>query len=289
MKRRRPPQRGHASTSKSDADARCIKAAHARSRRGGAQASEKIVQSFRLEVKNQGGHSSLPVRDNAIYHLAQGLTRLAQFDFPVRLDEVNRSFFEGTGRALGGSLGTDMLAVAHGDRDPCVVARVAAVGPVYNSRLRTTCVATRLEAGHANNALPQTATAVVNCRVMPGETQEEIRRALGDILANDAIAVTPIGPFFPSPPSPLTPELMRAVEKVTAELWPGVPVVPIMGTGATDSKYLRAAGIPAYGTSGIFGDVDDVRAHGRDERILVRSLYEGQDYLYRLVRALSSP
>ncbi len=253
------------------------------------QASEKIVQSFRLEVKNKGGHSSLPVKDNAIYHLAEGLTRLAQADFPVRLDEVNRAFFERTGGLTGGPLGADMLALAAGSRDPSVVARVAAAGPVYNSRMRTTCVATRLEAGHANNALPQTATAVVNCRVLPDETREDARRTLVAILANDAITVTPIGPFFPSPPSPLTPELMRAVETVTRELWPGVPVVPIMGTGATDSKYLRAAGIPAYGTSGIFGDIDDVRAHGRDERILVRSLYEGQDYLYRLVKLLSSP
>ena len=253
------------------------------------QASEKIVQSFRLEVKNKGGHSSLPVKDNAIYHLADGLTRLAQADFPVRLDEVNRAFFERTGGVSGGPLGPDMIAVARGSRDPSVVARVAAASPVYNARMRTTCVATRLEAGHANNALPQTATAVVNCRVLPDETQEDTRQELVAILANDAIAVTPIGAFFPSPPSPLTPELMRAVETVTRELWPGVPVVPVMGTGATDSKYLRAAGIRAYGTSGIFGDIDDVRAHGRDERILVRSLYEGQDYLYRLVKRLSSP
>ena len=253
------------------------------------QASEKITQSFRLEVKNKGGHSSLPVKDNAIYHLADGLTRLAQADFPVRLDEVNRAFFERTGGLSGGPLGPDMIAVARGSRDPSVVARVAAASPVYNARMRTTCVATRLEAGHANNALPQTATAVVNCRVLPDETQEDTRQELVAILANDAIAVTPIGSFFPSPPSPLTPELMQAVETVTRELWPGVPVVPVMGTGATDSKYLRAAGIRAYGTSGIFGDIDDVRAHGRDERILVRSLYEGQDYLYRLVKRLSSP
>ena len=253
------------------------------------QASEKIVQSFRLEVKNKGGHSSLPVKDNAIYRLADGLTRLAQADFPVKLDEVNRAFFEGTGALAGGPLGADMLAVARGSRDPSVVARVAAASPFFNAFMRTTCVATRLEAGHANNALPQTATAVVNCRVLPDETREDAHRTLVAILGNDAITVTPIGPFFPSPPSPLTPELMRAVETVTRELWPGVPVVPIMGTGATDSKYLRAAGIPAYGTSGLFGDVDDVRAHGRDERILVRSLYEGQDYLYRLVKLLSSP
>jgi acetylornithine deacetylase/succinyl-diaminopimelate desuccinylase-like protein len=250
------------------------------------QASEKIVQSYRLEVTNRGGHSSLPVKDNAIWHLAAGLARLADFDFPVSLDDVNRQFFA---RAqIGGSLGDDFRAVATGNRDPAVVARVAAVGPVFNSRLRTTCVPTRLEGGHADNALPQTARAVVNCRVLPNETEEDVRQQLVRALANDKIKVTPTNKFFPSPPSPLTPEIMSAVERVTQALWPGVPVVPTMSTGATDSRYLRSAGIPAYGTSGMFGEADDIRAHGRDERMLVRSLYEGQEYLYRLVKVLSS-
>jgi acetylornithine deacetylase/succinyl-diaminopimelate desuccinylase-like protein len=250
------------------------------------QASEKINQSYRLEVTNRGGHSSLPVKDNAIWHLAGGLARLADFDFPVNLDDVNRQFFA---RAqIGGSLGDDFRAVANGNRDPAVVARVAAVGPVFNSRLRTTCVPTRLEGGHADNALPQTARAVVNCRVLPNETEEDVRQQLVRALANDKIKVTPTSKFFPSPPSPLTPEIMSAVERVTQALWPGVPVVPTMSTGATDSRYLRSAGIPAYGTSGMFGEVDDIRAHGRDERLLVRSLYEGQEYLYRLVKVLSS-
>ncbi len=252
------------------------------------QASEKIVQSYRLEVTNRGGHSSLPVKDNAIWHLAGGLARLADFDFPVNLDEVNRQFFEWAATQVGGSLGDDIRAVARGDRDPTVVARVAAASPLYNARLRTTCVATRLEGGHADNALPQTARAVVNCRVLPNETEQDVRQALVRVLANDKIKVTPIGRFFPSPPSPLTPELVGAVDRVTQALWPGVPVVPLMSTGATDSKFLRAAGIAAYGTSGMFGDVDDIRAHGRDERLLVRSLYDGQEYLYRLVKALSS-
>jgi acetylornithine deacetylase/succinyl-diaminopimelate desuccinylase-like protein len=169
-----------------------------------------------------------------------------------------------------------------------VVARVAGVGPVFNSRLRTTCVPTRLEGGHADNALPQTARAIVNCRVLPNETEEDVRQQLIRALANDKIKVTPTNKFFPSPPSPLTPEIMSAVERVTQSLWPGVPVVPTMSTGATDSRYLRAAGIPAYGTSGMFGEADDIRAHGRDERMLVRSLYEGQEYLYRLAKVLSS-
>jgi acetylornithine deacetylase/succinyl-diaminopimelate desuccinylase-like protein len=168
------------------------------------------------------------------------------------------------------------------------VARIAAAGPVFNSRMRTTCVPTRLEGGHADNALPQTARAVVNCRVLPNETEGDVRQTLIRVLANDQITVTPINRFFPSPPSPLTAEVMGAMQQVTREMWPGVPVVPMMSTGATDSRFLRTAGIAAYGTSGMFGDVDDIRAHGRDERMLVRSLYEGQEYLYRLVKRLSS-
>jgi acetylornithine deacetylase/succinyl-diaminopimelate desuccinylase-like protein len=252
------------------------------------QASEKIVLNFRLEVTNKGGHSSLPVKDNAIWHLANGLARLGDFDFPVNLDEVNRGFFERTAAQASGALAEDIRAVLRGDRDPAVVARVAAVSPAFNSRMRTTCVPTRLEGGHANNALPQTARATVNCRVLPNETEEDVRQTLIRALANDKITVTPTNRFFPSPASPLTPEIMGAVERATQDMWPGVPVVPTMSTGATDSRYLRTAGIRAYGTSGMFGDVDDVRAHGRDERMLVRSLYEGQEYLYRLVKLLSS-
>ena len=252
------------------------------------QASEKIFQTYRLEVTNRGGHSSLPVKDNAIWHLAGGLSRLADYDFPVSLDEVNRQFFERTSAQINGPLADDFRAVANGNRDAAVVARVAAVGPVFSARLRTTCVPTRLEGGHADNALPQLARAVVNCRVLPNQTEEEVRQLLVRALADDAIKVTPVNRFFPSPASPLTPEIMGAVQRVTQEMWPGVPVVPMMSTGATDSRYLRAAGISAYGTSGMFGDVNDVRAHGRDERMLVRSLYEGQEYLYRLVKVLSS-
>jgi acetylornithine deacetylase/succinyl-diaminopimelate desuccinylase-like protein len=252
------------------------------------QASEKIFQTYRLEVTNKGGHSSLPVKDNAIWHLAGGLARLAEFDFPVNLDEVNRQFFERTSAQVGGSLGDDFRAVASGNRDPAVVARVAAAGPVFNSRMRTTCVPTRLEGGHADNALPQTARAVVNCRVLPHETEEDVRQTLIRVLANDKIKVTPVNRFFPSPPSPLTAEIMGTVQQVTQQMWPGVAVVPMMSTGATDSRFLRTAGIHAYGTSGMFGDVDDIRAHGRDERMLVRSLYEGQEYLYRLAKRLSS-
>ena len=250
------------------------------------QASEKIVQSYRVEITNKGGHSSLPVRDNAIYHLADALGRLARFDFPVNLDEVNRAYFERSADTLSGQTAEDMRAVARPTPDPAAAARLSEVA-AFNARMRTTCVATRLEGGHANNALPQMARAIVNCRVLPSETEASVRETLARALADERIKMTPVGAFFASPPSPLHAEFVRAVEQVTAEMWPGVPVVPLMGTGATDSKYLRAVGIPAYGTSGIFNEVDDVRAHGRDERVLARSLYESQEYLFRLVKRLS--
>jgi acetylornithine deacetylase/succinyl-diaminopimelate desuccinylase-like protein len=252
------------------------------------QASEKIYYSYSLEVRNKGGHSSLPVKDNAITHLAGGLARLGEFDFPVHVDEVNRLYFERLARMTEEPLASDMRAVAGGNRDPAMIARVAAENPYYNARLRTTCVATMLEGGHADNALPQMARARVNCRILPGETEEGVRATLRTVLADEQITIGEAGyQFEPSPASPLTPEVMGAVEKVTAELWPGLPVLPIMSTGASDSLYLRNAGIAAYGTSGIFSDIDDNRTHGRDERVKVKSLYEGQEYLYRLVKRLA--
>lgn len=254
------------------------------------QASEKIYQSYDLTTRNKGGHSSLPVKENAITELAAGLVRLGAYDFPVHLDEVNRAWFGKLADQTGPPLDADMRAVAKGTADPATYARLSAANPNYNARLRTTCAPTMLEGGHADNALPQLARARVNCRVMPGETEGETRARIVAALADPGIEVTPTGEeFLPSPASPLTPEVVGAVEAVTAELWPGLPVLPLMSTGATDSRYLRLAGINAYGTSGIFNDIDDNRAHGRDERIPVASLYEGQEYLYRLVRRLAGP
>ncbi len=154
--------------------------------------------------------------------------------------------------------------------------------------MRTTCVATRLEAGHADNALPQTARALVNCRMLPGTATAQVQQTLTRVLADEKISITPVDEAKPSPPSPLRPEIMRRIEQITEELWPGVPVIPVMGTGATDSLYLRQVGIPAYGVSGIFEEIDDVRSHGRDERIAVASFFDGQEFLYRLVKALSA-
>ncbi|MFQ5825313.1 MAG: M20/M25/M40 family metallo-hydrolase [bacterium] len=251
------------------------------------QVSEKVYQSFRFAVKNPGGHSSLPTKDNAICHLAEGLVRLAKYDFPVKLNEGTRVFFERMSEIETGQVAADMKAVIQMPPDKAAISRLAQ-SPFYNALLRTTCVATMLNAGHAENALPQTATAVVNCRILPGESADKVLQTLINVLADDKIEVSPIWEITPSPPSPLLPEIMQAIEQITQEMWPGVPVVPTMGTGATDALYLRNAGIPAYGVSGLFVDIDDIRAHGKDERISVKAFYEGQEFLYRLVKVLSS-
>ncbi len=251
------------------------------------QTSEKVSVTYRLEVKNPGGHSSLPARDNAIYRLADALGRLAKFDFQVKLNETTRAYFERMSALETGQLGADMKAITLAQPDPEAIARLSAK-PVYNAQLRTTCVATMLEGGHAFNALPQVARATVNCRVLPGEPVEEVQKTLVGVLADDQISVTQIAPHTPSPPSPIKPEIMQAVEKVTAKFWPGISIVPTMNTGATDSAFLRNAGILSYGHSGLMVDIFENRAHGKDERIGVKSFYDGLEYLYRLVIALSS-
>ncbi|MBA3713399.1 MAG: M20/M25/M40 family metallo-hydrolase [Pyrinomonadaceae bacterium] len=252
----------------------------------GVQASEKVYQSFALEVKNRGGHSSLPVKDNAIYRLAAALDRLARFDFPMNLNEVTRTYFERMSKIEGGQISADMLAVTGDKPDAAVVARLAA-SPYYNALMRTTCVATRLDAGHADNALPQVARAVVNCRILPQESANDVRATLAKVLADDQIMISFIKQAKPSPPSPLKPEIMQPIERLTSSMWPGVTVVPVMGTGATDSLYFRQAGIPVYGVSGLFGEMDDNRAHGKDERIGVKEFYDGHEFLYRLVKDLA--
>jgi len=251
------------------------------------QASEKVYQSFRLEAKNKGGHSSLPVKENAIYQLAAGLDRLAKFDFPVNLNEVTRAYFERMAKIEKGQTAADMKAVAQARPPAQAVARLA-LSPYYNALMRTTCVATRVEAGHADNALPQTARATVNCRILPQETAADVERTLRRVVADERITITPVAESKPSPPSPLKPEIMGPIETITKAMWPNVPVVPIMGTGATDSLYFRQVNIPVYGVSGIFDDIDDNRMHGKDERIAQKSLYDAQEFLYRLTKAFSS-
>lgn len=252
------------------------------------QASEKTYTNFQLEVKNKGGHSSLPTKDNAIYRLAAGLVRLEKFEFPVELNAVTRAFFARSAKIETGQTAADMEALLHDPPDAAAVARLSET-PAYNALIRTTCVATRLDGGHADNALPQTARANVNCRVLPGHSSDEVRQTLVQVLADDQIAVTETEAAVAAPASPLDAELMQAVEKITDDMWPGIPAVPVMSTGASDSRFFRNSGIHAYGVSGIFVDIDDVRAHGKDERLGVKQFYEGQEFLYRLVMALSTP
>jgi acetylornithine deacetylase/succinyl-diaminopimelate desuccinylase-like protein len=252
------------------------------------QASEKVYQTFRLEVKGKGGHSSRPiVKDNVIYQLADGLQRIAQFQFPVSLNEVTKLYFERGANFESGETAGAMRALAKNPSDAQAIALLSQQ-PAYNSTMRTTCVATMLEAGHAENALPQTARATVNCRILPTETADQTRQTLIKVVNDERISITPIKEPKPSPPSPLRPDVISAIERITKELYPDVAVIPTMSTGATDSLYLRKAGIAMYGTSGIFGDMDDSRAHGRDERIAVQSFFDGQEYLYRLVKAFTT-
>ncbi len=251
------------------------------------QTSEKIYLSFELETKNAGGHSSLPTRDNAIYRLAAGLTRLAAHQFPVRLNETTRAFFERMAGIEKGPTAADMKAAAATPPDQSAIARLSEASPYYNAMMRTTCVATRLDAGHADNALPQVARAIVNCRLLPDEAPKDVQAALVRAVADPAISVTPTNEPRPSPASPLRKDIVQAMDVVTAQMWPGIPVVPIMSTGATDGLMLRRAGMPVYGVSGFFDDIDDTRAHGKDERIAVWAFFDGVEFMYRLTKALA--
>ncbi len=251
------------------------------------QASEKVYQSFLLEVTNPGGHSSRPVKENAIYRLSEALLKVGAYDFPVKLNEVTRAYFQRSAELVAPDVGAAMRALVANPTDQDAV-RVLARDPSYNARMRTTCVATMLSGGHAENALPQRARATVNCRILPGEPPREVHAALVRVVGDPQVSITPVQDAQPSPPSPLAPEILETIERITEEMWPGVPVVPTMSTGATDGLYLRNAGIPVYGVSGLFYDPQDVRAHGMNERIPVRSFFEGQEFLYRLVKALSA-
>lgn len=250
------------------------------------QASEKVYMSYRLEVTNPGGHSSLPVKDNAIYRLADALVRIRNHDFPVSLNEVTEAFFRRSAELAEGEIADAMRGVLQSPPDPAAIALLQEI-PFYNSRLRTTCVATRLDGGHADNALPQRARATVNCRVLPGESVDAVEVTLATVIGDSEVSISPVAPPKPSPPSPLTDEMLGTIEEITEEMWPGIAVLPIMSTGATDSLYLRNAGIPVYGVSGLFREIDDNRAHGQNERINIESFFDGQEFLYQLTTRLS--
>ena len=249
------------------------------------QVSEKYVVNFRLEVKNKGGHSSMPVPDNAIYHLARALDRLSQFGFPLKTNEVTKTYFEELAKIEQRPIRSDLAKVASGSQD--VLQRIAADSTGWNATLRTTCVATEIEGGHAKNALPQLAAANINCRVLPEDTLEYVQQTLSKVIADDQVHILVQGEVKQGPASPLRPDVIRGIKQITDSLWPGVPAVPMMVMGATDGAYLRIAGIPTYGVQGFFLGEEDMRFHGRDERMPVRSFYEGQTFLYRLVKVLA--
>ena len=259
---------------------------HGRRLRNPVQTSEKIYATYLLEVTGPGGHSSLPEPGNTIYSLARGLDRLSEYAFPVRLTETTRGFFDRLGAQIGGETGRDLQAIAAGRADSAAVERVSET-PMYNSSMRNTCVATMLQAGHAENALPQRAQATIQCRLLPGESPAAIRDTLARVVGDTAIKVTITGEPQGAPESLVNPQIMTAVEEATHSLWPDVIVLPVMDPWTSDAVRFRRAGTPVYGISGVFYDIDDVRAHGQDERVLAEAFYQGVEFTYRLMKALT--
>lgn len=252
------------------------------------QVGEKASQNYRLETTNPGGHSSIPIRDNAIYELSDALLRVREYEFPAKFTETTRSFFAKAGAARGDELGQAMVALAKNPDDRAAEAIVSR-DRGYHSMLRTTCVATLLSGGHAENALPQRATANVNCRIFPGESVEQTRATLIATIADPRVSVTPVPPIRPiAVPPPLDPKIMAPAEKLVARYFPGVPLVPSMSTGATDGIFLEAIGIPVYGVPGAWGDPDGNGVHGLNERRSVRALYVGRDFLDDLIKAYAN-
>lgn len=252
------------------------------------QAGEKASQNYQLEVTNPGGHSSRPVKNNAIYHLAGGLTRISNYEFPVQLNDTTRVYFERMSRIVGGESGAAMQALV---KDPSDAQAISVVtrDPTWNGMLRTTCVATMLDGGHATNALPQRARANINCRVYPGVSLESVRQTLADVVADPEVKVTMLEQRGPaSAPPPLTPAIMKLIEDLNAKYYPGVPLVPILQPGGTDGVFLTPVGIPTYGVMPMFIDPDLGGIHGLNERIRVRSLYDGRDFLYDLVKVYAA-
>lgn len=253
------------------------------------QAGEKFPQNYRLEVTNPGGHSSRPVRENAIYRLADALVKLRAHDFPVESNEATRGYFGAMAKLLPGPSAPAMAAFAANPSDRDAAATLAAADPAWNAILRTTCVATMLDGGHATNALPQRARANVNCRIFPGTSVEQVRRALETIVADPQVKIATLETRSEiSPPPPLTEKVLGPARKIAAEIFPGVPLVPLMAAGGTDAAFMTPAGIPTYGLSGIFADKEGSHAHGLDERLRVKSLLDGREFLYRLVKQYSA-
>ncbi len=248
------------------------------------QAGEKIHQVYQMEVTNQGGHSSRPTPDNAIYRLMGAMDKVSKLSFPIQITPVVREYFRVTGPLIGGETGAAMTAVAKNPNDQAALANVMK-DPSYNAAVHTTCVATQIEAGHAPNALPQRATATLSCRVMQGTTPEQVKETLEKAVGDAEVKVSIVKRRDGSSPPELTDEIMNPVRETAKKMWPGVPIAPLMTAGATDGRFLMNAGIPTYGMSGMFSTAGETNAHGLNEKIRVKSLYEGRDFLEAVVRA----
>jgi acetylornithine deacetylase/succinyl-diaminopimelate desuccinylase-like protein len=249
------------------------------------QAGEKVYQDFSLEAVDVGGHSSRPNKNNPIVRLSVGLAKLGAYNFPIAVNAATRGYFEAQTKLVAPEVAADMRAVLKNPPDEAAAERLWAINPAWNGALRTTCVVTEITGGHAPNALPQHVSANVNCRILPGVPIADIQKQIVAVLGDDKIHVAPTGdPGMQSPPPPLSEQIMDPVAKVAERIWPGVAIVPTMSTGATDGRYLNAAGIPTYGLSGMFQDADGSHAHGLNERIRVKSLLDGREFLYEVVQ-----
>lgn len=251
------------------------------------QIAEKLYTTYEFELRDVGGHSSQPTANNPIYGMSEALARLGAYKFPVLLADVTKTYFARTAPLMSGQLSQDMRAVGNGSTDAAVIDRLS-TSPLYNAQLRTTCTATMVNAGHAENALPQSAKAVVNCRMLPFDDPDAVEKQLVQVLGNPKITMRQFAKPTRSPVSPLQGVVFETAEKLTSETWPGVPVIPFMSTGATDSRFARNAGIPMYGVSGLFFDPADLRTHGLDERVEIQRLYDSREFMLKLVKKLAS-
>ncbi|MFT3791798.1 MAG: M20/M25/M40 family metallo-hydrolase [Rudaea sp.] len=249
------------------------------------QAGEKVYQDFRLDASDVGGHSSRPTHNNPIARLAKGLEKLSAYQFPVAFNQATKGYYEAESKLLPPEIGAQMRAVLANPNDDAAIEKLWAVNPGWNSMLRTTCVVTEINGGHAPNALPQHVSANVNCRILPGVPIADVQKQITSVMGDDKITIKMVGdPGLQSPPPPLSEKIMEPVRKVSESMWPGAAIVPTMSTGATDGRFLNAAGVPTYGLSGMFHDAEGSRAHGLNERIRVKSLLDGRKFLYEVVK-----
>ena len=253
------------------------------------QAGEKVYQDFKIEASDVGGHSSRPTKANPITRLSVALAKFGAYNFPVAINPVVHGYLEAEAKLVDPKVGADMQAVLKSASDDAAIDRLWAVNPGWNSMLRTTCIVTEINGGHAPNALPQHVTANVNCRILPGVPVQEVQKQISAVLADDKITVAPTGEAgMQTPLPPLSEQIMEPVRKVADTIWAGVPIVPSMSTGATDGRFLNSAGIPTYGLSGMFHDAEGSHAHGLNERIRVKSLLDGRRFLYEVVKVYAN-